>query len=397
MLIRYWLVILCSVPSLLFGRVKTGLDVLVEQDFAPIAGKRVGVIANQNALTWDHRNIVEVMAKSGRVKLTAIFAPEHGFSVTKQAGANIELEKDTVSGAPIYSLYNKGSNRPTPEMLAGIDVLVYDLQDVGARFWTYTTTLGYLMEAAASRKIPIYVLDRPNPLNGEAVEGPMLDDKYISMIGYGRRPVRAGMTIGELAQFFNSEKKIGADLRVVKMQGWDRHMWMDQTGLEWITPSPNLRNLTAAILYPGTCFVETTVVSVGRGTDTPFEVLGAPWIKDLELADYLNARHIPGVRFIARRFTPTEVPYKDQEVLGLDVQLLNRDELDSPAMGLELLAALLKFHSDKFTLDRKVMLLMGSERAANLLKNGKTGSEVNEALKDELGVFRKVREKYLLY
>jgi len=397
MLIRYWLVILCWLPSLLFGRVKTGLDVLVEQDFAPIGGKRVGVIANQNALTWDHRNIVEVMGKSTRVKLTAIFAPEHGFSATKQAGANIELEKDTVSGAPIYSLYNKGSNRPTPEMLAGIDALVYDLQDVGARFWTYTTTLGYMMETAASLKIPIYVLDRPNPLNGETVEGPMLDDKYISMIGYGRRPVRAGMTIGELAQFFNSEKKIGADLRVVKMQGWDRHMWMDQTGLEWITPSPNLRNLTAAILYPGTCFVETTMVSVGRGTDTPFEVLGAPWIKDLELADYLNARHIAGVRFIARRFTPTEVPYKDQEVLGLDVQLLNRDELDSPAMGLELLAALLKFHSDKFTLDRKVMLLMGSERAANLLKQGKTGREVNEALKDELEVFRKVREKYLLY
>ena len=397
MLIRYCLLMLCAVPALLSGRVKTGLDVLVEQDFAPIAGKRVGVIANQNSRTWDHHNIVEVMAKSSRIKLTAIFAPEHGFSATNPAGANIEAEKDSTTGVPIYSLYNRGSNRPTAEMFAGVDVLVYDLQDVGARFWTYTTTLGYIMEVAAPRKLPIYVLDRPNPLNGETVEGPMLDDKYISMIGYGRRPVRAGMTIGELAQLFNGEKKIGADVRVIKMQGWDRHMWMDQTGLEWISPSPNLRNLTAAILYPGTCFVENTMVSVGRGTDTPFEVFGAPWFKDLELADYLNARHIPGVRFMARRFTPTEVPYKGQEVLGLDVQLLNRDELDSPRMGLELLAALLKFHSDKFTLDRKIMLLMGRERAADLLKQGKTGNEVNESLKDELEAFRKVREKYLLY
>jgi uncharacterized protein YbbC (DUF1343 family) len=397
MLIRCWLVILWAVPSLLFGRVKTGLDVLVEQDFAPIAGKRVGVIANQNAMTWDHRNIVEAMAKSGRVKLTAIFAPEHGFSATKQAGANIEQETDSAAGVPIYSLYNKGANRPRPEMLNGVDVLVYDLQDVGVRYWTYTTTLAYIMEAAAPRKIPIYVLDRPNPINGETVEGPMLDNKYVSMIGYGRRPVRHGMTIGELAQFFNGEKKIGADLHVVKMQGWDRHMWMDQTGLEWITPSPNLRNLTAAILYPGTCFVENTMVSVGRGTDTPFEVFGAPWFKNLELADYLNARHIAGVRFMARRFTTTEEPYKGKEVLGLDVQLLNRDELDSPRMGLEMLAALLKFHPDKFTLDRKIMLLVGSDRAAELLKQGKTGSEVNEALQDELEGFRKVREKYLLY
>jgi uncharacterized protein YbbC (DUF1343 family) len=271
------------------------------------------------------------------------------------------------------------------------------LPDVGVRFWTYTTTLGYVMEAAAPLKIPIYVLDRPNPINGVTVEGPMLYQKYKSMIGYGSRSVRHGMTSGELAQLFNAENKIGADVRVIKMQGWDRHMWMDQTGLEWITPSPNLRNLTAAILYPGTCFVENTLVSVGRGTDTPFEVLGAPWFKDLDIAEYLNARNIPGVRFMPRRFTPTEDPYKGREVSGLDVQLLDRDELDSPRMGLELLAALLKFHSDKFTLDRKIMLLMGSDKAAELLKQGKTGSEVNDTLKGELDAFRKVRAKYLLY
>jgi uncharacterized protein YbbC (DUF1343 family) len=394
---RKILLIFSAMPMLLAARVKTGLDVLVEEDFAPIAGKRVGVIANQNSMTWDHRSIVTVMARSSRIKLTAIFAPEHGFAATSQAGANIESGKDPATGVAIHSLYNRGSYRPAPEMLKDIDVLVYDLPDVGARFWTYTTTVGYVMEAAAPLKIPVYVLDRPNPINGVAVEGPMLEDRYKSMIGYGARPVRHGMTIGELARFFNSEKKIGADLHVIKMQGWDRHMWMDQTGLEWITPSPNLRNLTAVILYPGTCLVETSMISVGRGTDTPFEVLGSPWLKYLELADYLNSRNIPGVRFIARRFTPAEVPYKGQEVLGLDVQLLNRDELNSPRMGLELIAALLKLHRDKFTIDQKVMRLMGNDKAAALLKQGKTGGEVEEALQAELDQFRKIRAKYLLY
>ncbi len=237
-------------------------------------------------------------------------------------------------------------------MLHGVDVLLYDLPESGARFWTYTTTLGYMLEAAAKHKLPIYVLDRPNPINGTAVQGPMLDAKYFSMIGYGRRPVRHGMTMGELAQLFNAENKIGADLHVVKMQGWQRNMFMDETGLEWINPSPNLRNLTEITLYPGTCLVENTVFSVGRGTDTPFQMFGAPWLKALEIADYLNARKIPGVRVMARRFTPGE-PYKGQECNGLDVQLLNREEFDSPRFGLELLAALLKFHPDQFTLDKK--------------------------------------------
>jgi uncharacterized protein YbbC (DUF1343 family) len=396
MRIRCLFAILIVTP-LLSARVKTGLDVLVEQDFAPIAGKRIGVIANQNSVTWDHRSIVDVMAASKRIKLAAIFAPEHGFSAKSPAGAHIESGKESATGVPIYSIYNGGSNRPTPEMLAGVDALVYDLPESGARFWTFTTTLGYMMEAAAARSIPIYVLDRPNPINGVAVEGPMLEEKYKSMIGYGLRPIRHGMTVGELAQFFNGENRIGADLHVVKMQGWDRRMWMDQTGLEWIGPSPNLRNLTAVILYPGVCLVESTLVSVGRGTDTPFEMFGAPWFRNSELADYLNRRNIPGVRFMARRFTPVEAPYKGQEVLGLDVELLNRDELNSPRMGLEILGALLKFHPDRFSLDRKVMLLLGNDKAAEMLRQGKTGAEIDEALKPQLDVFRKLRVKYLLY
>ena len=397
MLARLCVLILLASPLSVSARVKTGLDVLVEQNFAPIAGKRVGIIANQNAVTSDHRSIIEVMAKSRRMNVVAIFAPEHGFSATSQAGATIESGTEPTTGIPIHSLYGHGSNRPTSAMLTGLDALVYDLPDVGARFWTFTTTIGYILEAAAPRKIPVYVLDRPNPINGVAVEGPMLEDKYKSMIGYGARPVRHGMTIGELTQLFNSQNKIGADLHVIKMQGWDRKMWMDETGLEWINPSPNLRNLTAATLYPGTCLVENTLVSVGRGTDTPFIMFGAPWIKDLQLADYLNSRNIPGVRFIARRFMPMEVPYKSLEVSGIDVQLLNRDQLNTPRMGMEFLAALLKFHPDKFSLDRKIMLLLGNDKAAELLKQGRTGAEVDAELEPQLEAFRKIRAQYLLY
>jgi uncharacterized protein YbbC (DUF1343 family) len=396
-MLRISIACLLAAASIASARVKTGLDVLVEQDFAPLDGKRVGVVANQNAMTWDHRSIVSVMAASKHVKLVAIYAPEHGFSATSEAGAKIASGKESHTGVPIRSLYNGGSNRPSAEMLADVDVLVYDLPESGARFWTFTTSLGYMMEAAASAHKPIYVLDRPNPINGIAVQGPLLDPQYISMIGYGRRPVRHGMTMGELAQFFNGENKIGADLHVVKMEGWERQMWLDQTGLEWINPSPNLRSMAAISLYPGTCFVENTQISVGRGTDRPFEVFGAPWLKGLEIADYLNTRGIPGVRFIARRFTPNEAPYKGEECSGIDVCLLNRDELDTSRLGLELLAALLKFHGGKFTLDRKISLLLGNQRAIDLLKQGKTGSEVNDALRDDLDGFLKLRTKYLLY
>jgi uncharacterized protein YbbC (DUF1343 family) len=391
--------LVCSLvfSNTLSARVKTGLDVLVEQDFAPIAGKRVGVIANDNSRTWDHRNIVTLLAANTKVKLTAIFSPEHGFSGDAQAGASIPSGKDRSTGTPVYSLYEHGLSRPTPAMLENVDVLVYDLQEVGARFWTYTTTLGYMLETAAARKIPLYVLDRPNPINGIGVEGPVLDAKYFSNIGYGRRTIRHGMTSGELARLFNGENKIGADLHVIKMEGWERRMWMDETGLEWIAPSPNIRNLTAAILYPGSCLLENTAVSVGRGTDTPFEIVGAPWFKGMEVADYLNGRRLPGVRFMARRFKPTEEPYKGQECNGLDIQLVNRDVFDSSRLGLELLAATLKFHPGQFTLDRKIMLLLGNDNAAQRLKRGQTGSEVNESLHEELDGFRNIRAKYLLY
>ena len=397
MLTRHLLLITLAIPALLWGRVKTGLDVLVEQDFAPLAGKRVGVIANQNSMTWDHRNIVAVMVKSSRVKLTAIFSPEHGFSGTNPAGAIIESGKDSVSGVPVYSLYNRGSNRPTPEMLAGVDVLVYDLPDVGARFWTYTTTLGYVMEVAAPLKIPIYVLDRPNPINGVTVEGPMLDQKYKSMIGYGSRPVRHGMTSGELAQLFNAENKIGAALTVIPMKDWNRGDWFDSTNLLWVNPSPNLRSLTAVTLYPGLCLLEAgRNWSVGRGTPAPFEQVGADFLKGGEFAAYLNQRQIPGVRAYPTSFVPEESNFKGVRIEGVRFVITNRELFDSTRLGLEVAAAVQKLYPGKLDIAACVKLI-GSTEVVRQLQAGEDPRNIEQNLVDSVAAFVKMREKYLLY
>ena len=376
-------------------RVKTGLDVLIDRDFAPIAGKRVGVITNHTGLTSDGRHIVDVLSRSSKVKLVAIFTPEHGLAGT-QDDPNVASGTHEATGTPIYSLYNRGSYRPTPQMLQKVDVLIYDIQDIGARFYTYITTLGYALEEAARAGKSFLVLDRPNPINGIAVEGPLLDPRYVSFVGYMRMPIRHGMTVGELARMYNGEKALHADLQVIEMQGWSRNMWLDATGLEWVNPSPNIRNLTQAILYPGSCLLESDQVSVGRGTDTPFQIIGAPWFKGREVAEYLNGLAIPGVRFLARRFRPTASVFKDEDCEGLDIQLIDRDALDSVRMGLELLHATMKLHPGKFNLDG-VTRLLGNEDAAGRLKRGETGSSVVKSYAPELDQFRKTREKYLIY
>jgi uncharacterized protein YbbC (DUF1343 family) len=377
------------------ARVKTGLDVLIEQNFAPLQGKRVGIITNQTGRTEDGRRIIDVIAHAPGVRLTAIFSPEHGLEGVRQ-DRNIGDGVDEATGVPVYSLYNEGRYRPTPEMLKNVDVLVYDIEQNGARFLTRITTLGYTMEAAAQNHIPFYVLDRPNGINGVDFGGPRLDAKYVSFVGYlPGLPIRHGMTAGELAQMYNGEKKLGVDLHVIRMEGWKRNMWYDDTGLEWVNPSPNIRSLTAAILYPGMCLLESKEVSVGRGTDTPFQIFGAPWYRAREVAGYLNER-VPGVRFVPRVFKPNASVYKDQECQGVDVTLVNRDAFDPVLMGLELLAATLKFHPGKFDLDG-VMRLLGNDEAAARLKRGESGRQVLDAMRTQTEEFARIRAKYLLY
>lgn len=276
-------------------KVKPGLEVLIEQQIDLVKGKRVGLVTNHSAVTSDATHIVDALLAAG-VEITALFGPEHGVWGHVADGAEIKDGTDPRTGLPAFSLYGP-TKKPTPEMLADVDVLVYDLQDIGARFYTFTYTMSYCMQACAEAGKPYIVLDRPNSVNGLAVEGNILDTEFSSFVGMYPIPIRHGMTIGELAQLFNTEYGFGADLTVVQCQGWERDMWFEQTGLPWVMPSPNMPTIEAAILYTGICYIEGTNVSEARGTSKPFEMAGAPWADAYKMADYLNALALLGVRF----------------------------------------------------------------------------------------------------
>ena len=375
------------------ARVRVGIDVLEEQGFVPLRGKRVGLITNQTGRTSDGRRTVDVLAKAESVKLVALFSPEHGLE-GKVSEGGVGDAVDSATGLRVQSLYGK-TRRPTEEMLKGIDVLVFDIQDAGVRFYTYETTMAYAMEEAAKRGIEFVVLDRPNPLGGVAVNGPMLDADRLSFEGYFSLPLRHGMTMGELAQLFNAEKKIGAKLTVVPMKGWHRKMWFDDTGLEWVNPSPNLRSLTGNTLYPAVELLRAGGVSVGRGTPTPFELFGAPWVDGDMLAAYLETRHIPGVRFRAVQFTPAEDVHANEICRGVRLEVTNREALDVGRLGVELIGALWKLHREQFQLEKCIRLL-GSKKTLERLREGDDPAEIVEEW-EELEAFRALRAKYLLY
>jgi uncharacterized protein YbbC (DUF1343 family)/CubicO group peptidase (beta-lactamase class C family) len=374
---------------------KTGLDVLAEQKFEPLAGKRVGLITNQSGVDRLGRRNVDLMRAAG-IDVAALFSPEHGFA-GREDREGIQDAVDTLTGVKIFSLYG-ATNRPTPEMLRGLDALVFDIQDAGTRCYTYETTMAYGMEAAAKAGIPYYVLDRPDPITGTHVEGPLLDAAHTSFVGYlPGMPMRHGMTIGELAQLFNAEKKIGAKLHVIAMEDWQRGDWLDSTNIPWINPSPNLRSLNAAMLYPGVCMLEYSKnYSVGRGTDAPFEQIGAAFINGRELAAYLNQRLIPGVRAYATSFTPAESNLKGTRIEGVRFQVTNRDLFDSTRLGLEVAAALEKLYPGKidFTLSAR---LIGSDDTMHALAAGEDPRTIEEHMMDSVAGFVKLREPYLLY
>lgn len=375
------------------GKVQTGIDVLEGENFAPLAGLKVGLITNHTGRDAKGRRTIDVLTKAPNVELRAIFAPEHGpWGIVD---AEVSSTKDPATGLPIYSLYGK-VRRPTDRMLEGLDALVYDIQDAGARFYTYITTLGYAMEAAAKKGLAFYVLDRPNPINGIAVEGPMLDEDLISFVGYFPLPVRHGMTVGELAQIFNQEKHLGLKLHIVKMADWKRTDWFDETGLVWVNPSPNLRSLTEATLYPGVAMVEGANVSVGRGTDTPFELLGAPWIDARKLAEYLNERRVQGVRFVPVEFIPRGGPFSGYICSGVSIVLLDRWALDAAELGVEIAAALYHLFPNEFAIDR-TLALVGARWVLDAIRAGEDPQSIALRWQVPLQRFRKTRAKYLLY
>jgi uncharacterized protein YbbC (DUF1343 family)/CubicO group peptidase (beta-lactamase class C family) len=345
-----------------------GIDVLEQENFAPLQVERVGLITNQTGMDREGRRTIDILAHAPGVKLVAIFSPEHG--IFGKEDSQVASSTDAVTGLPIYSLYGD-TRHPTDQMLQGLDALVYDIQDAGVRFYTFITTMGYAMEAAAKHHIAFYVLDRPDPLNGFTIEGPMLDRDKLNFVGYFPMPVRYAMTGGELAEMFNAENKIGVDLHVVAMKNWHREDPYEATGLVWIPPSPNLRSLDAALLYPGIEILQAGGVSVGRGTDTPFELFGAPWIHSVELAQELNRQFVPGVRFVPTRFTPDSGLYRGELCEGISLVITDRASLNSMLMGLVIAATLEKLYPDHFALDKMIELVGNAETLAKL-KSGES-------------------------
>jgi uncharacterized protein YbbC (DUF1343 family) len=375
------------------ARVQTGLDVLEAQKFAALRGKHVGLITNHTGLDSQSRSTVDILTHAAGVQMVALFSPEHGL-----AGRNdekIASSKDPSTGLPIYSLYGE-TQRPTDQMLSGIDALVFDVQDAGVRFYTYTATMAYCMEEAAKHNIAFFVLDRPNPMGGEIVEGPMLDPDKTSFVGYFPMPVRYGLTIGELAQLFNTENHIGADLHVIAMKNWHRNYFFESTGIKWIPPSPNLRTTKGSILYPGIEILQNAGVSVGRGTQTPFEEFGAPWMNGEDVAAALNVRHLPGLHFVAQPFIPIGGPYSGQRCGGVGIRITDRFTARSMRTGLEIAVILQKLYPKQFDFE-KLLLLVGNADTIRQLQAGIAPEKIVASWGPSLAAFDQVRRKYFLY
>jgi uncharacterized protein YbbC (DUF1343 family)/CubicO group peptidase (beta-lactamase class C family) len=383
------------------GMVQTGIDVLEAHGFDLIRGtagkKKIGLLTNQTGVDSQGRRTIDVLSQAPGVSLDAIFSPEHGVTGSLDT-TEIGDSKDATTGVPVYSVYGgtDAARRPSLDVLKSLDAVVIDIQDAGARFYTYETTLGYFLEGAAKAGIEIIVLDRPNPITGSFVQGPIPDPGRESFTNYDSVPVRHGMTMGELAKMFNGEHNINAHLQVVSLEGWMRGDWYDSTGLEWINPSPNLRSLTEATLYPGVALVEGTNISAGRGTDTPFELLGAPWINAGAMAQYLNTRNISGVRFVPVSFTPNASTYAGQQCQGVNIILIERNAFDSPELGVELASALHKLYPEQFHMERMVDLLV-NQTAYDAIAKGEDPRRIGEDWREALEKFQQVRQKYLIY
>ncbi len=382
-----------SDPNETVAKVLNGIDVLERDGFKQLAGMKIGLVTNHTGRNRDGRQAIDVLNNAKDVRLVSLFSPEHG--IRGLADEKVSDSKDEATGLPIYSLYGE-SRRPSADQLKDIDAIVFDIQDIGTRYYTYISTLGNVMEEAARARKPVFVLDRPNPIGGVEIEGPIADADKFSFTAYYALPVRHGLTTGELAQFFNQQKKIGCDLRVIKMEGWRRSMWFDATTQTWVNPSPNMRSLTEATLYPGVGLLETTNVSVGRGTDTPFEIVGAPWMNGPAVAEYLNQRKIPGVRFIPVRFKPKASVFKDEECSGFNLLVTDRSKLRPVSMGIELAVALRRMHPAEWKVDSYLRLLANADTLERV-KRSEAPEEIARSWNVKLEEFRRLRAGALLY
>lgn len=383
-----------SVASRASLEVQTGIDVLKREQFRSLKGMRIGLITNHTGLTREGESTVQVLHDAPGVQLKTLFSPEHGFA-GKLDVSKIGDSTDTKTGLKIFSLYGK-TRTPTPESLQDLDALVFDIQDIGARFYTYISTMGNAMRAAKEQGIKFIVLDRPNPINGVDFAGPVLDEGAQSFVGYHRIPVRHGMTAGELARMFNEELQIGVELQVVSMKNWKREMYYDETGLTWVNPSPNMRSLNEAVLYPGIGLLETTNLSVGRGTDTPFEWIGAPWLKGMQLAEALNRSGLSGVRFVPVQFSPESSKYSGELCGGVNFIVTDRERFQPVQTGLEIAIQLRRLFPEQWE-TRNFNRLLGNQRVFDAVLQGQSLMQIRSGYQQDLAEFGVRRARFLLY
>ena len=374
------------------GRVEVGIDVLKSENFARLRGSHVGLITNASGRDAEGKRTIDVLQRAPGVSLVALFAPEHGLFADREQ--RIENGSDEGSRLPVYSLYGDRFS-PSDETLAGIDTLIFDIQDVGARFYTYASTMHRTLAVAASHRLRVLVLDRPNPIDGIDVAGPLPDPGDVSFVNHHPLPIRHGMTLGELAEMINADEHLGADLEVVRMRGWRRAAYFDQTGLEWTPPSPNLRSVTQAVLYPGVALVEGTNVSVGRGTETPFEVVGAPWMDD-RLVGLLQAEALSGVTFSSAQFTPTASAHAGKACTGIRLSITDRAGFEPIRTGIAIARALRELYPSAWKPD-KLNGIIANRGITSAILSGLPLSEIEAMWKPDLDSFRNRRKKYLLY
>ncbi len=371
-----------------------GVDVLERDNFKQLDGRKVALITNQTGLDREGKRLIDVLAAAKNCKLVRIFSPEHG--LYGKLDEKVGNTTDEATGLPVFSLYGE-TRKPTQAMLDGIDTFVFDIQDVGARFYTYSATMGNCMEVAAEHKLKMIVLDRPNPITGLICEGPIADKEFLGFTAFRPIPVAHGMTFGELATLFNEGFDIHCDLQVIKVENWKRAMWFDETGLTWVNPSPNMRNPTQALLYPGICLLEATNVSVGRGTDQPFELFGAPWIEGRKLSAELNKANLAGVRFTPIDFTPAKGSKLGEKLChGIYVTVTDRNTIEPVKVGVTIAWALNHLFSGNFEID-KVVRLLQNRKALDAIKTADDPSKIAEVWQSDLDQFKQMRSKYLMY
>ncbi len=410
-IICFLFVIFCLFSYILFGmdyqKVKSGLDVFLVEHLSMLEGKRAGIITNQTGIASSGEHVVDILSGIQGISIGALYAPEHGIRGDLPDATKMVSYVDKRTGIQVWSLYGEHF-KPTKEMLEDVDVLIYDIQDVGARFYTFISTMGLAMEAASEFGIQFIVLDRPNPINGVTIEGPIIEEEHFSFVGQYPIPVRYGMTPGEMARMIKGEEWMGGmeelDLKVIPMEGWQRTMWYDQTGLPWIKPSPNIPSILTAAVYPGLCLVEALNVSEGRGTMRPFEQIGAPWIDSHKLAETMNSFRLPGIFFKPITFTPVMLPqaapwnkYRDQDVNGLSLIITERERLRPLQVMVHLIVALKRHYAAELELRKNLERLIGISSFRQSINDLRTPEEILAEWEQGIQAFDKTRRKYLLY